>query len=304
MLFEPRKSTLDFVDGDHRLVGDLTLPPGDGPFPAIVTVQGSGSGGRHLYDWAERFTGAGFGCFMYDRPGSGESTGDYLSMDFDDRARETLAAVAAVGAHPQVDETRIALFGGSQGGWVAPLAATRSDRVAAVVTMSGPAVSPASQEEYRIGLLLAGAGLSPADAEQGVAALRAAYDDLRAGRTATLEEGRPWSAILADQLGDESEQGFLRRILDYDPLPALRELRCPFLAVFGAADAMVRADESARLTDETLVLASHSDHLVVTFPAADHGIRPLDAAGSPAAHGHRAPGFFELVTAWLARRLP
>lgn len=157
------------MHGSSRLVGDLVLPMGAGPHPAVVTVFGSGPGGRRAYDWPERFAAAGFAFYSYDRPGCGESSGDWQSMDFADRADETLSAVACLAGHSAIDPGRIVLFGGSQGGWVAPAAATRSSAVAAVVTFSGPGVSPAVQEEYRIGRALTAAGLSAADVAAGVA---------------------------------------------------------------------------------------------------------------------------------------
>jgi hypothetical protein len=111
-------------------------------------------------------------------------------MDFVDRADETLSAVAGLAGHSAIDPGRIVLFGGSQGDWVAPAAAARSSTVAVVVTFSGPGVSPAVQEEYRIGRALSAAGLSAADVAAGVAYTRFMYDRLRAGD--------PAAAILRD----------------------------------------------------------------------------------------------------------
>ena len=285
-------------------MGDLVLPPGAGPHPAVVTVFGSGPGGRHEGDWGSRFAAAGFGFYSYDRPGSGESTGDWRAMDFDGRAGETIAAVAAVAAHPAVDPARIALFGGSQGGWVAPLAAVRAPAlaVAAVATFSGPGVSPAVQEEFRIGRLLAHDGLG----EDGVAYQRAVYQRLREGEPAQTIAADvaavgdvPWAEYLrADHELVDLE--FLRGILDYDPLPTLRQLRCPLLAVFGADDDLVPVADSVRLIEGVLAESAHPDYTVVVFPGADHGIRPVSATGSGQP---RAAGFFELLVSWLARRV-
>jgi pimeloyl-ACP methyl ester carboxylesterase len=309
MLFQPRGEVMSFIHGNHRLVGDLLLPMGAGPHPAVVTVFGSGPGGRSLYDWPARFAAAGFAFYSYDRPGCGDSTGDWQAMDFADRADETLSAVAGLAAHPAIDPGRIVLFGGSQGGWVAPAAATRSSAVAAVVTFSGPGVSPAVQEEYRIGRALTAAGLSTRDVAAGVAYTRFMYDRLRAGD--------PAAAILRDigshpdvawlpqvRAEHDSVEGldFVRRILDYDPLPALHALRCPLLAIFGAADTLVPVADSVRLIEQALAVSKHPDAQIVVFPDCDHGIRPV-TPGQPITSAHRAAGFFELIIGWLARRL-
>ncbi len=77
-----------------------------------------------------RFAGAGFAFLAYDRPGSGESTGDWRAMTLQDRADEVAAAMDVLVTRPEVDPQHIWLLGGSQGGWVAPLVATRRDDVA------------------------------------------------------------------------------------------------------------------------------------------------------------------------------
>ena len=308
-LFQLRGEVMSFPHGKHRLVGDLVLPMGTGPHPAVVTVFGSGPGGRHAYDWPARFAAGGFAFYAYDRPGCGESTGDWQTMDFADRADETLSAVAALAAHPAIDPDRIALFGGSQGGWVAPAAASRSPAVAAVVTFSGPGVSPAVQEEYRIGRALTAAGLSTSDVAAGVAYTRFLYDRLRAGNRAAAilrdldtHPNVAWLPLVRAQHDNIEGLDFVRRILDYNPLPALHALRCPLLAIFGAADTLVPVADSVRLIEHALRASKHPDAQIVVFPDCDHGIRPV-TPGQPTTAAHRAAGFFELIIGWLARRL-
>ena len=136
MLFAPTRRELSFHHGDSRLVGDLHLPPGASPestVPAVVMAAGSGpSSGAHARNWEDigaRLAAAGLATFGYDKPGCGASTGDWTRLTLHDRAQESLAAVAALAAQPEVDGNRIGLFGGSQGGWVAPLAAAASDTI-------------------------------------------------------------------------------------------------------------------------------------------------------------------------------
>jgi pimeloyl-ACP methyl ester carboxylesterase len=95
---------------------------------------------------------------------------------------------------------------------------------------------------------------------------------------------------------------FVRRILDYDPLPALQGLRCPLLAIFGDADTLVPVADSVRLIEHTVTASEHPDAQIVVFPDCDHGIRPV-TPGQPNTLAHRAAGFFELIIGWLTRRL-
>ncbi|MFI2713740.1 alpha/beta hydrolase family protein [Micromonospora sp. NPDC018662] len=116
MLFAPRTAELSFRHGDDVLVGDLLRPPWPGPYPAVVFVEGSGPGGRDQREWQTRLAAAGLASLAYDKPGSGASTGDWTRQSMTDRADETLAAVHALRARPDVLPQAVALIGGSQGG--------------------------------------------------------------------------------------------------------------------------------------------------------------------------------------------
>ncbi|SCG42739.1 alpha/beta hydrolase family protein [Micromonospora humi] len=300
MLFLPESEELSFRHGDDVLVGDLVRPPWPGPYPAVVFVEGSGPGGRDQRDWQTRLAAAGFASLAYDKPGSGASTGDWTRQSLTDRAGETLAAVGALRARPAIGSRPAALIGHSQGGWVAPLAASLSPAaVAAVVTVSGPGVGVMGQEEYRLRRQLPESGFTDGDAEQALALLHEQIDRVRAGDTPAAVHAAqarwhaaPWYPLLAGT--SPASIAFLAGIADHDPEPALATLRCPLLAIFGAEDVQVPVEASVRALDRILGGAGHPDHTIVVFPEADHGIRVRSV---------RAPGFDELVVTWLQRRL-
>ncbi|MDG4801142.1 alpha/beta hydrolase [Micromonospora sp. WMMD980] len=300
MLFRPKSAELSFRHGDDVLVGDLVRPPWPGPYPAVVFVEGSGPGGRDQRDWQTRLAAAGFASLAYDKPGSGASTGDWTRQSLTDRAGETLAGVDALRSRSDVRANAVALVGGSQGGWVAPLAASRSPAaVAAVVSVSGPGVPVVAQEEYRLRRQLVATGFTADDARQALALLHEQIDRVRAGDAPAAVHAAqarwhqaPWYPLLAGT--SPATIAFLAGIADHNPEPALAALRCPLLAIFGADDVQVPVEPSVRALARILGDAGHPDHTVVVFPDADHGIR---------VGGVRAPGFDELVVTWLQRRL-
>ncbi|MFI7213476.1 alpha/beta hydrolase family protein [Micromonospora maritima] len=300
MLFTPPVAELSFHHDGDVLVGDLVRPPWPGPYPAVVFVEGSGPGGRDQRDWQIRLAAAGFASLAYDKPGSGASTGDWTRQTLTDRAGETLAAVGALRTRADVLPDAVALVGGSQGGWVAPLAASLSPAaVAAVVSVSGPAVGPVPQEEYRLRRQLPAEGFTDRDVRQATALLHEQVDRVRAGddpadvhAAQARWHDAPWYPLLAGT--SPASIGFLAGIADHDPEPALAALRRPFLAIYGAEDVQVPVEASVRALDRILGGTGHPDHTVVVFPDADHGIR---------VRGTRAPGFDELVVTWLHRRL-
>src|SRR5215213_11382155 len=94
---------------------------------ALVALHGAGMGTRDyfLYEHLhELLPPAGIGVVTFDRRGEGESTGDASRGRFDVQARDALAVLEAV------DAERAGLWGVSQGGWIGPIAAAQSGRVA------------------------------------------------------------------------------------------------------------------------------------------------------------------------------
>ncbi|MGC9671070.1 alpha/beta hydrolase family protein [Planosporangium sp. 12N6] len=312
MLFAPTRREVTFRHGDSRIVGDLHLPPGatpDTPVPALVMVLGSGpASGAHARNWEDagaRFTAAGLAFYGYDKPGCGESTGDWTRLTFHDRAEETLAAVAAVAAQPGIDGDRIALLGGSQGGWIAPLAATMSDTVTAIVSISGPGVTVAESEEYQIGAEGVREGYTAQEIADALALYRRVIARLRTGDTARevlVDEIDVLGSRAAElaEITSVKELEFFAGIADYDPVPVLARLRCPILAIFGSDDVLVPTEASVSAYRNAFATSGHRQHRIVVFPGADHRILVPDPGTG---HLRRAPGLFELITAWLVRTL-
>jgi uncharacterized protein len=312
MLFAPGRRELTVDHAGNRLVGDLHLPPeasARAPVPAVVTVAGSGpSSGPSARNWEDigaRLAVAGLASFGYDKPGCGASTGDWTSLTLPDRARETLAAVAAVAAQPEIDADRIALLGGSQGGWVAPLAAVGSDAVKAVVVVSGPGVTVAESDEYQVRAEGAQEGYSPEEVDEALALYHRVLARLRAGDEpaeilrAEIHLLGTRTAELAE-ISSVSELAFFGRIADYDPVPTLESLRCPLLAIFGANDVHTPTEANVAAYRAAFARSGHTAYRIVVFPDADHRILVPDPAGGPP---RRAPGLFELIVAWLAGTL-
>ena len=108
------------------------------PYPSVVFVHGSGTPPRQQFNfWADQFTRLGFAVLVFDKRGSGSSAGDWREADFTDLARDVLACVDVLKARSDVDPKQIGLFGQSQGGWVAPLAASLSPDIAWLALVSG-----------------------------------------------------------------------------------------------------------------------------------------------------------------------
>ena len=146
-----------FPSGDIRLAYRLDRPAGTGPFPAIVMGHGSGQATRHqLGSLAQRFVDAGFAVLRYDKRGVGDSGGVYeiagnvanSERVFPILAGDMLAGVEFLKTRSDVDPARIGLFGGSQAGWIIPIAASRSSDVKFMILVVGPTVSVGVENYY------------------------------------------------------------------------------------------------------------------------------------------------------------
>ena len=298
-----------FENQGAQLTGVFRRPPGDGPHPAVAFVDGSGPAERDGWDdEAEVLAGDGFASLAWDKPGCGGSGGDWRDQSLQDRAGEALAAVACLAAQDGVDPARIALLGASQGGWVGPLAVSQSADVAAVISLSGPGVSPYEQEAYRVEHMLRHAGAGEDQIADALAFFHHRATRLRRGDD--LEEvladqlahrDAPWYPVLGDD-GVVEHLAFMARIYDYDPAPALARMTCPLLAIWGARDTYVPVAASAEAFAAALGRAGNAHFRLEVVRDADHGLR-LPATGGQE-RGPRIPDLMEMVVSWLRRALP
>ena len=118
-----------------RLAGTLTLPPASKtPCPAVVFITGSGPqdrdeavmGHRPFLVLADHLTRHGIAVLRCDDRGVGKSTGNFARATHHDFVADTLAAFDYLKTRKEVDPRRIGLLGHSEGGLIAPLAATNS----------------------------------------------------------------------------------------------------------------------------------------------------------------------------------
>src|SRR5208282_2185391 len=131
-----------------KLAGTLTIPPGKGPFPAVVLVAGSGAhdrdealmGHRPFLVLSDYLTRRGIAVLRYDKRGVGESGGTYGTATTADFADDAEAGLAYLETRAEVDRRKIGLIGHSEGGMIAPLLAARNSSVAFIVMMAGPGV--------------------------------------------------------------------------------------------------------------------------------------------------------------------
>lgn len=297
----------------YVLSGTLYKPRSEGPHPAIVLLAGSGpadrTSGGYFPFIQPVFLEAGLAVLVYDKPGVGGSTGDWRTMTLRDRAEEAVSAVRFLRDRADIRSDAVGLWGGSQGGWVAPLATTLYEDIAFVISVSGPGLTPAEQNVFEVEMALRNGGHQSTVVRQGIewaeglmqAALNGrAFSEVEREYLAPAE-GRPWAGIFS--IPDQQAWDFLASVDPvtgtpngaFDPVPVLRAMAVPYLAIFGEEDDLVPVARSVSIKEAALQEAPIDDFRIVVFPEANHGILV----------GPRifAPGYLELMGDWVRERV-
>lgn len=245
----PAPTGPSFPSGTVRLSYALDLPPGPGPFPAIVFGHGSGRTTKEeARSVTTRMVQAGFAVLRYDKRGVGESTGTYEGVGLANSERmlglladDMAAGVAFLRTRPEIDGSRIGLMGISQAGWIMPLAAERSPHVRFMILVVGPTV-PVGIEIY--------------------------YSDLAEGTNRSFDE---LSARLLEYAGP----------LGFDPRPTLQRLAVPGLWLLGEQDRSIPTRETVAILDE--LSRAGRPYRWTVYPGYGHFIPPDEYVAEAAA---------------------
>jgi pimeloyl-ACP methyl ester carboxylesterase len=222
-------------------------------------------------------------------------------VDLAGLADDLLPILSTLAADSSVDPERIGLWGLSQGGWVALIAAEKTSLVRHVVLLSGPPMSPAEQGDAVVALGMRQKGMDEAAIAEALALNRqltqvyrtdSGWDD--AATALRAAESKPWFA--AAQLGmiprDSTYWRWLRTILDYDPIPALTRLTIPVLAVYGERDLLVPGPRSKAIVD-SLAVTARGPRATILVPGAGHQLR--------AGNGDWSEAYWAGLVGWLEK---
>ena len=303
------------------LAGKLILPNGAGPFPAVVLVHGSGKQSAvDTYHNGYFFASHGIATLVYDKRGTGRSAGEFTA-DFETLSNDVGSAVRWLASRAEIDAKRIGLSGYSQGGWVAPLAATKA-AVAFVIVNFGIIDSPAFEETTETLLRLRERGFNDSDLREArelvEAATHVVTTDFRGGwdefdAVARKYRGRPWTKRLEGTTAGALLQyphwvvrwRGMRYSLPglswhYDSRATLRRLTIPVAWILGGND--ISAPNGPTREEIRKLQAEGRRHELIVFEKADHNILRYEMRdGKRVAIGYE-PEYFRTEVA-VARRL-
>jgi pimeloyl-ACP methyl ester carboxylesterase len=312
---------IQFTNGDAHLRGSVYLPKTGNHLAAVVILHHAGLPTRDamLYrHLCEGLPAIGIAVLVYDRRGSGESSGDLQKADYETLADDAVAGQHALAKVSRIDPKKIGFWGLSQGGWLAVLAAGRSKDAAFAISVSAPLVTAEEQMQFATRNLLTVHGFSPADVQDMLAARRVwiGYLHRKSSRDETVEalrkaEAKPWFDIAylpkASQLTNDPEHDPDRRRLDDNPIAAVQQARVPLLFLYAESDPWVPVEESVKRLQSLAMKIPTIQYAVVgnanhemMFPGNETMQIDQETTRKEAP---QAPTYFMLVAAWIARHV-
>ncbi len=274
-----RREELAVTRDDVTLVGTLYL--GDhADAPCAIVAGGSGWTDRtRVEEVAMRLVAQGLHAVIYDKRGWGESGGE-RDVPFATTAADLRAFADLARRHDVAGARAVGYVGLSRGGWYGALAAAEDDDAAFFVSVVGPAVSPIEQETTARLDRMRGGGATDEHVTLGRRYLEAMWHFARTGSEGErylelrgVVEPTGWLGELHGprDLAPDAWR-WLRLNGDFDPIPTLRALACPTLAVYGSEDLAVASRINAPLMRDALDSSEASPRDVVVLPGCDHAL--------------------------------
>jgi uncharacterized protein len=269
----------------NKLAATLTIPPGKGPFPAVVLITGSGPqdrdetlmGHRPFLVLSDYLTRSGIAVLRADDRGVGKSTGEFSGATTADFATDTEAGIAYLKTRLEVNPKLIGLIGHSEGGIIAPMIAARNPDVAFVVMLAGTGVPGEEIVVRQAELLSEAAGMSHEGAMKArekqrkiLGIVKENGDDALTEKQLREELGGEMSSAQIGALIRQLNIRWLRFFITYDPAEALRKVTCPVLALNGEKDMQVPPGQNLPAIRKALEAAGNKNFEIDELPGLNH----------------------------------
>ncbi len=248
---------LDGATVEAEISYPTDAPPG-ALHPAVVFIHGAGTGHHTAFQQTARaLASAGVVAMVPDKRLDTYTT---RNRDYPAMAEDYLASVDLLQERPDVDPARVGVYGESEGGWIAPIAAAERDDVAFLVQVSSPVVSPREQAAFATDSYLRNTGVPGA-------LLR----------------------LIPRAVGANVPGGGFG-YADFDVRPYQRQVTQPALLIYGTNDASMPTVQGAQIMIDDMAAAGNDDYTVRYFAGANHGIR---------VDGEIVPAFHDVLARWV-----
>ncbi len=296
-----------------HLGATLTKPNGNGKFPVVIMITGSGqqdrdeSIGLHKPFWviADFLTKQGIAVLRVDDRGRGKSTGNFHRSSSADFATDVMAGIDYLKSRPDIDKNHIGLMGHSEGGIIAPYVAARSKDIDFIVTLAGPIIGGKATNDFQNTLPMINHGIAKIAVDSFLSLHHALVDaaisikndsvfkqeiksrylgwkSFQSETTLqTLIKGKDEQVIKSFQ----KSYGDLRNpwwqfFLSYDPSVDVQKLNCSVLVLNGEKDAQVESKTNLALFEKSLKKSGNKKYKIIEVPSVNHLFQHCKECGS------------------------
>jgi len=288
------------VEQDFSLGGTLTLPRGEGPFPAAILVSGSGSqnrdeeifGHRPFKLIADHMTRKGIAVLRYDDRGVASSGGSLAEVTTRDFAGDTRSAIDYLLKRSEIDHSKIGIIGHSEGGMIAFMLASSQNDIGFIISLAGPGVDGKSillgQSDHIARL----SGVNPMILEDNKIVMSNVYEIMIANESYQVweEEVLKFASKFYSEKGSynyseediergknnllasipESSYAWMRYFVMFDPASLFGSIKCPVLALNGEKDCQVLPEQNISAIQNSLHKAGNTNTTTMILPGLNH----------------------------------
>jgi|WetSurMetagenome_2_1015567.scaffolds.fasta_scaffold00015_77 uncharacterized protein len=311
------------------LGGTLTIPGGEGPFPAVILITGSGSQNRneeimgHKPFWviADYLSRNGIAVLRYDDRGVGQSKGTPVNATSADFSTDAEAAFLYLSARKEIKHDRIGLVGHSEGGLIAPIVASRNKNIAFIISLAGPGVNGEEIINTQNLDINTAAGGNQKEILKSIAVNKKIFEVLKKendNKAAAQKVTEVYTKILVKEKKSQEDidkavkqmnnslnpasYTWIRYFLITEPSVYWKKIRVPVLALNGEKDLQVAAKVNLAAIEKALRSGKNQDVKTIALPGLNHLFQHC-STGLPAEYGEIeetfSPEVLKLMGDWI-----
>ena len=280
----------------NTLVGTLTIPKGEGPFPALVLVSGSGQQDRdeelmnHRPFWviADYCALHGIAVLRYDDRGVGGSEGEVKNATSMDFSFDAEAAFDYLRNRKEINASKVGILGHSEGGIINFMVSARRPEVAFLVSLAGPAVNGIEVLKEQQAAILRASGMSEEMVQFSGNANAQMFDIIEASSSREeadsllrqLVKGWGYNEELTEQTVGQMASPWMYYFLRYDPTEAIVKTNCPALLLNGSKDLQVIVSQNFPAYEKIIAEHGKTNLTLRELPDLNHLFQHCET-GSP-----------------------
>ena len=332
--FDYKIREVSFVNLENQLTlsGTVTYPKGEGKFPGVVLISGSGPQNRdeellgHKPFWviADHLTRHGIAVLRYDDRGFGKSEGLFGEANTLDFASDARAAFSFLKNQSFIDTLSVGLAGHSEGGLIAQILGAGMKYIDFLVLLAAPGIRGDKTLLLQSEEISRASGMTEKDISRSQKTNKKIYavlmkendhsiaatkiEKILQRHMKKLSQEEKQAAGLSEeyirQMVNQVNSNWFRTFLKINPVDYLREINCPVLALNGSLDLQVLPDENLSVIEQTLILAGNPAVTVVELDGLNHLFQPA-RTGLPGEYGQIEttfdPAVLQLITDFIIR---